>query len=257
MEQVLNQFFEFVTTYQTNDVNNQDLNAVIESLSDEIVEIFAPTIEKCHNENCLNLIKTDLEIIYHIQEFISVILNELPIHSESIKNMIRHGIKHIAMVMCITCDNKIARDYWIDDINPNNRNNNNNCSCISNVNYVSKQMRNHDAKLIAKLIFQRWLVWGIELLFSRKKDEKGLIGENMIKNEKCWLCYYCGELNKKTSNKCDCCDKGLNPLYFSIKNKSKHFTVDPNKFGIYSINPTTHFKTVEISIFHVGSCPTQ
>ena len=246
MKQVCNQMVECVCAaiYQTKDVHNQDLNAVIESLSDEIVEIFAPIIETCHNENSLNLIKTELEIIYRIQEFISVMVNGCRIYSESVENMFGRCIKQLATVMCITCDHKITRDYWIDDINPNNSNNNINYSCISNVTYVSKQMRNHDTKLIAKFILQQWFVQGMESFFPTNKDEKALIAENVRKNQTCWLCYYCGELNKKTYNKCDCCDKGLNPLYFSIKNKSKHFTVDPDKFGIYSINPTTHFKTV-------------
>ena len=265
MEQVfIHPLFEYLyaKTYQTTDVNNQDINAVIESLSDEIVEIFAPIIETCHNANRLNLIKAELEIMYQTQELFSVILNERPIYRESIENVSRHLIKEMAMLMCVICNSKIARDYRIDDSNPNNSNNNN-YSCISNVNYVSKQMRNRDAKLIAKLIWQQLIVRGTESFFPRNKDEKALIAENVTENQKCWLCYYCGELNKKTDNKCHCCKKGLNPLYFSIKNKSKHFTVDPDKFGIYSINPTPHFKTVEICIFHVKttfsscSCLTQ
>ena len=262
-------------TFQNHDVNNQHINAIIESLPDEIIEIFAPLIEDYCNANCLNLLKHELEIMYHFQELMWLMV-DINISQDSGDFVWGEQLKIAAKV----CPQALASViYNIIVLRPNinrnhmtnpptkmfngfnqltmhhqnyciahSNNNNNNYSCVSHVNYVAKKMRNADAKLVAQIHQQQFMFLSLDVMNAflaqnENKDEKiALIAQNLRNNQKSWLCYYCQELNEKTDDKCHICKKGLNPLYFSKQNSSKHFRVNPDKFGIFTTSPTPDFE---------------
>ena len=83
-----------------------------------------------------------------------------------------------------------------------------------------------------------------------KKDAQRL-RENLQR----WQCYYCTSINNSKNNECQSCNKGLNPLYFSIKNKSEYFVVDPQKFGIIKLLSNVYFvKKLNLLIVLICFC---
>ena len=124
---------------------------------------------------------------------------------------------------------------------------------IRYVNYISKDLqptdshngRYIDPRKLAKIYCREVFVFGqrtnvvadqhnCSFTHAYVIDKNSLKQESMRlrKNQQNWQCYYCANVNKASNNECQSCDQGLNPLYFSIKNKSKNFTVNPQKFGI-------------------------
>ena len=60
--------------------------------------------------------------------------------------------------------------------------------------------------------------------------------QRLRNNQARWQCYYCASVNNANNDECKSCGKGLNPLYFSVKNKSQCFTVNPQNFGIIRLS---------------------
>ena len=270
----------------SNFLNNIDIETIIESFSDELLEIFASVIEDYRNANCLHLLKHELEIIYHLQDFlkifdqdegcISMIMNGIRGISNNfvVDAIVKSGLRTLctcighAMLVAITIKTNINRNHML---NPPSRvshgfnqlllRNQDYCithknktskdySCVSHVNYIATKIRNRNAKLIAQVYIQQCAILGMEattgfLKNNTNREKTALMAQNLRKKQKAWLCYYCQEWNKSGKNFCDFCKKGLNPLYFSKENKSKWFTVDPDKFGIFKAQSTSNYKNVK------------
>ena len=274
---IAKQIHNRVTMFEnSNYLDDIDMETIIESFSDELLEIFAPLIEDYRGANCLHLLKHELAIIYHLQNFLHVFDQEDADVSwimtcatvKSAVGSVCTGVGYL-MSLTITHQTNIHRNHMInppstvshgynqylmrkEDYCTSHKNKNTkDYGCASYVNYVATKMRNGNAKLIAHTYIQQFTIVGMQamskyLTNNTNKDEIELVAENLTKRQKAWLCYYCKELNKSQSNFCDFCKKGLNPLYFSKQNK--RFTVNPNKFGIFKTQPTPNYKNVKFFV---------
>ena len=263
----------------TNFLNDLDIETIIGSFSDEVLEIFASLIEDYRDANCLHLLKHELKIIYHLQNFLNIFDQDEGgvswtnnfVTDAIAKNGVRGSFTFVARAIFFTIALKtnIHRNHMINPpcevslgynqflmkneqycISHKNKNSKD-YSCVSHVNYVATKMRNRNAILIAQTYIQQFTILGFQaatkyLTNSTNKGKTAWIANNLRNKQGCWYCYYCLALNESSRNDfCDFCQKGINPLYFSKENKSKCFTVDPYKFGIFKTQPTSSYKNVK------------
>lgn len=111
------------------------------------------------------------------------------------------------------------------------------CNCISNVNYIVPSLK-HNHRQIAQTYAKQSQTYKNGALHrledKNNKNEIAREAQVLRDNQQSWCCYFCGQIdNSPDTDVCCCCQRGLNPLYFSKKNQSQCFFVDPHKFGIF------------------------
>ena len=211
---------------------------------------------------CLCNIKNDVGVMLDFgDEFLNLMANHLIRNDATASKLVQSCLnddmaQHIieSNAVCIwEAIMAVAATFVIRNFKNLNFESKSNEKIIRYVNYISKDLQPSDSynekyidpRKLAKIYWREVFVFGQRTNLIADQHNCSfthvyVIDKNWVKQESIrlrkyqqnWQCYYCANVNKASNNECQSCDQGLNPLYFSIKNKSKNFTVNPQKFGI-------------------------
>ena len=236
-------------------VESLNTNQIINLLSRETLATFTTILKHYRTNNCLDALKHELSILYYLQDVWKLLAwgpslmykynsNTVEKQLRSIySNFIVDGLIKPGLTEFV---GMITRIMWFTITTRANiaRNNSNgicgwnciNIDSVSHVDYIVSNMTNNPRNIAQSYCSQATQL-GLQGL-TRKNISIIKCSQQLQDNQNEWFCYYCMTMNDKICGVCPCCSRGLNPLYFSMKNESKNFTVNPDKFGIIMTFPT-------------------
>ena len=224
------------THSQTIQSQSLSMNQILNLLSREIVALLAPIIRHYRRYNCLDALKHELLILYYLQDDATLLSRISSINPTVKKAIIEPGLNEFVAIIAGIISFTIATKANMARNSNNNSNVNINLDCVSHVDYIVSHMSNNPRNIAREYCSQAMLLGYQGLLRQNILNNNDI--QQLFKNQNEWFCYYCIKWNDKKYDICPSCQRGVNPLYFAMKNKSKHFPVDPSKFGIVKTFPT-------------------
>ena len=237
-----------------------DVDTMLAAFSDEVLEILAPAIENTTILNAMQILEHELQILHHLVHNCTFLTNNITqniLGNFEIDGIVSRKMKTFVCVIARQITTSIQNKMKINQRKCHICNKNCTSRCISCVDYIVKSLENEPKNIAQAYYFQQFLFQDFDsvmaAVYQESAQKLATTAQNLrdTYSLRRWCCYFCGNMNGKTdtinnnnnNNICNnnydpdvCqCQVGLNPLYFSNKNQSKDFIVDPTKFGLLRV----------------------